>query len=83
MRKETLRKSNPGANARCLLKALLRHEDPPLNGDAKVRCNHRVGPPEAVTAVSGTPEAPPRLGRWQERTGKPPDTRWVEAARGP
>jgi hypothetical protein len=33
------------------------------------------GSPEAVTAASGVPEAPPRLGRWQERAGEPRDTR--------
>jgi hypothetical protein len=52
-RKETLRKSNPGANARCLLKALLRHEDPPLNGEPERPCNHRVDPSETVTVASG------------------------------
>ena len=74
-RKETLRKSNPGVNARCLLKALLRHEDHPLNVEAERPCNHQVDPPETVTVASGVPDTPPRLGRWQERAGKPRDPR--------
>jgi hypothetical protein len=74
-RKETLRKSNPGANARCLLKALFRHEDHALNGEPEHPCHHRVDPAEAVTAASGVPDTPLRLGRWRGRAEKPPDPR--------
>jgi hypothetical protein len=60
-RTETLRKPNPGANARCLLKAPLRHEDHPLNVESERPCHHRVDSAEAVTAASGVPDTPPCL----------------------